>query len=219
MRQEIILDPERSGEGPAPLDLFWGLENSNGEVVVQYDLETGVEKKVPTADFAEWSSLVWIPFREPEWIEKINTIQDTLDAPSYVEASPLPLIQVIPKKGELARITRRGFIDYFEYYECTACDTTFKWTPEETEKIPVCPKCGMHNIWTCDLHGEVDPIFLKNGEHRCPDCEKTGIPRGCNRIRNLVVKEGLLKRIHYLTIIKDKVEIEVGEDRVIVRSL
>lgn len=219
MRQEVILDPESSGEGPAPINFFWGLEDQDGQVTVQYDFETGEENKVPNADFAEWNSFVWVPFREPEWTEKINSIQDRKSSPSYVEISQMPMVQVIPKKGELSRVTRRGFIDYFDYYECGACGTTFKWIEEDDDRTPVCPNCGMHNIWICDIHGEVNPIHMANGENRCPECEKTGIPRGCTRVKNLVNKEGLKKRIHYVGIVADKFEVEIGEDRILIKSL
>ena len=219
MKQEIILDPKTSGENPAPLNFFWGLEDQDGNVMVQYDLENGQENKIPNADFAAWNSFVWVPFREPDWVEKINALQDEFDSPSYVESSQMPLLQVIPKKGELSRVTRRGFIEYFDYYECSACGTTFKWVEEDDDKIAVCPNCGMHNIWVCDIHGETNPIHMANGENRCPECAKTGIPRGCSKVKNLILKEGLQKRIHYIGIVDGKFEVEIGDDRIIIRSL
>lgn len=217
MRQEII-DP-RGMDGPIPLTLFWGLEANNGEVTVQYDLDTGEENQIPTAEFSNWASLVWIPLRDPEFIYKINCLQNEKEEPSFVDSSPLPLVQIIPKDGELSKVTRRGYLDTFTYYQCSACDTTFRWVKEDDDIVPVCPKCGMTNTWTCDIHGEVSPIHLPNGENRCPHCEKLDTPRGCNKIRNLIQRDGVSRRIHYVAVIKDKVEIEIEEDRITIRSI
>lgn len=218
MRQEILNPKDTSGE-VVSLSLFWGLESELGEVSVQYDLDTGEERKIPTPDFANWNSLIWIPFRDPDFIYKVNCLQYEKDNPTFVDASPLPLVHIIPKNGELSRVTRRGFLEFFTYYECSACGTSFKWTREDDDIVPVCPKCGMTNTWTCDIHGEVSPIHLENGENRCPHCEKIGSPRGCNKIRNLIHREGVNRKIHYVAIIKDKVEVEIEEDKIVIKSL
>jgi len=217
MRQEIA-NPE-GADGPAPLQLFWALEDKEGEVAVQYDLDTGEERKIPTAKPHDWASIAWVPFRDPDLVNRINYEQNKLQNPTYVDLSPLPFIQIIPKAGELSRVTRRGYLEYFSYYQCSACDTTFKWKKEDDDIVPVCPNCGMTNTWACDIHGEVSPIHLENGENRCPHCEKTGIPRGCRKIRNLVQKDGVSQRRHYVAVIEDKIEIEIGDDRIIIRSL
>ncbi len=217
MRQEIV-NPE-GAENPAPLQLFWALENSDGEVSVQYDLDTGEEKKIPTALPYNWNSIAWVPFREPDLVDKINFEQSKQVYPSYVDLSPLPFVQIIPKPGELTRVTRRGYLETFSYYQCSACGATFKWEKEDDDIIPVCPRCGTFDTWICGIHGEVSPIHLQNGENRCPDCEDLGKPRGCTKVKKLIHKDGSSHRRHYVAIIEGKVEVEIGDDRIIIRSL
>jgi len=217
MRQET--SQPRRGRKSCPSSTFWALENSDGEVAIQYDLDTGKERKIPTATPYNWNSIAWAPFREPDLVDKINFEQSKQVYPSYVDLSPLPFVQVIPKPGEMSRVTRRGYLEYFTYYQCSACGTTFKWEKEDDDIVPVCPKCGMSNTWICDIHGEVTPIHLQNGENRCPHCEKLGAPRGCNKVKNLIHKDGASHRRHYVAIIEDKVEVEIGDDKIIIRSL
>lgn len=187
----------------APITLmYWALEDLDGTTYVLYDLATGEQHKVPDPNFRRWKSVAWIPFTDASFVDLINERQAQLPNPSYVDLSTLPVLHVKLRDDEEARVFFRGKIEYSDFYECGECGTAFLWMREDTDPYPVCPKCGACNTWFCDIHGEVTPIFLQNGERRCPICEKQGPPRGCSLIRRLFLRTAVRKELAYCIQVK-----------------
>lgn len=189
----------------APISyMYWAIEDMDpeGTTYVLYSFETGEQQKIPDPEFKKWKSVAWIPFTDPAFVNLINEVQSQLPNPSYVDLSDLPVLHIKLRDDELAKIFFRGKIDYSDFYECNDCGTAFLWTKDEYDPYPVCPKCGAYNTWFCDIHGEVMPIFLENGERRCPICEKQGPPRGCNMIRKLFLRTSVRKELSYCIQIK-----------------
>jgi len=208
-------------ESPLPLRFYWAMEGADsGKVYTQFDLETGEDRPYEDPEKGKYKCLVWIPFRDPELIDRIDLQQSTLPNPTPIEPSVDPIYQVVLKPGERGTMTRRGYINYFDYYRCTACNTEFMWGGVEQSPRPECPSCGTHNDWYCDICKKVipNPIFFKS-EVRCPVCEARGAPRGLIKIRRLKLVEGVERFTNYVIRVEDKFELEIGNDQVTVKSL
>jgi len=203
MRQEIdVLDEGVGGDVPPITLMFWALEDLDGTTYVLYNLATGERNKIPNPNFRRWKSVAWIPFTDPTLVDLINSVERQRENPSFVDLSNLPLLHIYLNEDEEAKVHFTGKIDYSDYYECGDCGTTFVWMQDELDPYPVCPRCGAHNTWFCDIHGDVTPIFLQNGERRCPICEKQQPPRGCSLIRRIFLRTSVRKELMYCIQVK-----------------
>ena len=177
--------------------------------IPQYDPLTGREVSWAEAVPAmEISRLMWGPIP----IEVESRVKGVMSV-------PVPPISFNVENVDMDDVlfARRGYVTSMTFYHCEICDTTFQWLdttlPIHVVEGPLqCPNCMAKNEWHCDICDEIkdNPIFLKNNEVRCPDCEKID-PRGLTKIENLRFGAVDTLTTHYVLGIKDKWGIELVE--------
>lgn len=132
-------------------------------------------------------------------------------------ADDLPEWEIEPC-GHDIEVFKRGYYTHFDYYVCSACHTAFQWFGRGRL---ACPECGTHNEWYCDACDTLieNPLFMQNGEVRCPACEERGVPRGLLKIEKLIFVESQDLCANQVVRVPGKFEIEVGPDLVRVKVL
>ena len=197
------------GEQPKPsIVYFWVLEKSDGSVLPEYDLETAAQNQYGPSIKACKNDIVkvhWYPF-SAEFADQIFEVNGVRVVPTNN-----PILSVDIPKNCKPKLLRRGFRKKFTYYECLDCGNTIYWTDTS---IPLhCPNCEAVNKWFCNTcKVEIEhPIFLPNGETRCPICETKRDPRGCNKDEHLRLMVGFESKLHYCIGI-DKVELKEYDD-------
>ncbi|MCX8207431.1 MAG: hypothetical protein N3G75_06325 [Methanothrix sp.] len=193
---------------------YW-LKIQSGKEIPQFDPETGKERGW-LEDPGIPEKVYLLPF-SPYMAQKVQETEQTpVVADDGTSEIGIPEWEIDPNGHEI-KVFRRGYYTCFDYYVCP-CGTAFQWFGQGPLQ---CPNCGTKNEWYCDVCDRTvdDPIFLKNGEVRCPVCEVNGAPRGLLKIERLMLVEDHDLRANQVIHVPGKFEIEVGPEYVRVKVL
>ena len=192
---------------PEPIyTYFWVAKLKDEKTIVpQFDLKSGVENKWKDVCIDQISKLSWYPFSD-EFATLVGRANNIL-----VLATNNPLLSINVPDGATPVIFRRGYLSQYSYYHCTICGKEFYWNGENALE---CPNCASRNEWYCKICKRIieDPLLFKNGEARCPECEKNKEPNGLNRLKTLEYATGVNHEVHYCLGI-DGEEVRIWNDR------
>lgn len=158
--------------------------------IPQFDPMTGNEIMWSDIPIDNVSKVIWSPFT-PDLARKVSRACEILAI-----ATDNPTISLDIPDGERPIAYRVHEIIHYDYYLCTICGNTIFWNGNDKLE---CPKCLAHNDWYCKKCKIIvdKPIFLPNGEVRCPECERNGDPYGLIRIRSLELHAAIAHEVFY----------------------
>lgn len=177
---------------PEPIYTYYWVVilDDNETAIPQYDPATGEENPWGNVPINHIVRGMWYPFDE-YLARKVYAKHGVLAIPSLN-----PVITYDFPHGSVPKIYRVHEQTSYDYYHCNMCGNDIFW---DGEGILECPRCLATNDWYCKRCKLIidDPIFLKNGEVRCPNCEKKGDPYGLIRTGNLTLRYGFRHDVFY----------------------
>nr|WP_324305225.1 hypothetical protein [Methanothrix sp.] len=177
---------------PEPIYTYhWIVVLKDGvNAIPQFDPATGHENLWKDLPLNNISKVILCPFNDDLARKVWNTSK------ILAISTDNPIISVDVPDGEVPIAYRVHEIVQYDYYKCTICGTVVFW--DGTNKLE-CPTCFASNDWYCKRCKEIidNPIFLPNGEVRCPICEKKGDPYGLIRTKSLTLHVGMSHEVFY----------------------
>jgi len=160
---------------PHPVVYYWKAIYKDGEVLEQYDRNTGVPIPITRIQNERLKSIGWypIPLDLAELLNKTGT--PAVSNPLLPEV----VVQIEPPKRFI--LFMRNYISQEECRICENCGQVFqasKFFGDKYHKSPICPYCGAHDYYICKNCGERYETFSevddtppeKGGKGHCKKC-------------------------------------------------
>jgi hypothetical protein len=196
----------------ASLVYMWIAQYCDGQVVSQFDFNTGEETLFKNLDQTKIVNFGLCPISQALVI-KVNQLQGWEAIKSKLTL-PYFLMKLQPDQRLI--YVRRNFIREFSYKICTKCEYKWMFMPNHKEEMSevglqmhqnsttqmqdgkpyqlvVCPKCGAFNRIVCECGGLINKMKNAKDEfyYECPKCKK-------QHPRLIIFADGTQAEVKYL---------------------